>query len=134
MVCSIYNALGFQATIEAEGDPQSCNPSFCKIIFTYTKNGYVGYRRLDHALLKIGWSNRKYTPGSKRAIEYMRGKYACLLHAYNFWPLLHEFLMICDPIACPKNEEEKDKALTRTPYGVHAVTNASHDFLDKIYG
>lgn len=52
-----YNSVGFQTTVEHEGTFEGS--SFCKVIFGKDSDGnYVGYRRPDHALMKIGFTSK----------------------------------------------------------------------------
>jgi hypothetical protein len=52
-----YNACGFQTTTEHSGTLDGS--SFCKIIFQSDKRGnYQGYRRIDHTIMKLGWTKK----------------------------------------------------------------------------
>lgn len=52
-----YNMVGFQTTVDHSGTFEGA--SFCKIIFMQDKTGaYQGFRRVDHTLLKLGWTRK----------------------------------------------------------------------------
>lgn len=79
----IYKSLGFMATVEHEGTPDGA--TFVKIVLRSTEGDYSVFRRIDHALLKMGWTKHavknKYT---KTAVGLMRSKILSLRAMYLY--------------------------------------------------
>jgi len=70
-------------TVEHEGTPDGA--TFVKIVLRSTEGDYSVFRRIDHALLKMGWTKHavksKYT---KTATGLMRSKILSLKAMYLY--------------------------------------------------
>lgn len=77
----IINRLGFDVTIEHAGDFHGA--MFCKIVFSHTPTGIVAYKRVDHALAKLGWYEKPLN--DRKAKDIMRAKLCSFVAMYEGW-------------------------------------------------
>lgn len=51
--------MGFGITIEHFGEPDGA--TFVKLVIKKYNDGYVCFRRIDHSLMKLGWTKKQVT-------------------------------------------------------------------------
>lgn len=135
LIAKIFNELGFQCTIEYEGELDG-GPTFCKIKFITHEGKMVGFKTLQSTLSKVGWTDNH--PTLNAAIV----KAQSALAQFNNWPLLNRLLTTAiNKVYHRQGKQVKTinvsvkKIIKRTSESyVNAVTNASHSVLDAIYG
>lgn len=75
----LYAAVGFGVTIEHFGAPDGA--TFVKLIIRLTSTGYTCFRRIDHTLVKLGWTKKNVTKcTSLTANALYRAKVISMMH------------------------------------------------------
>lgn len=88
----VMNQLGFDVTIEHEGTIEGA--MFCKTVFAVENGAVVGYKRLDHALAKLGWYDKPLC--HRKAKDILRGKLCSFTAMYRGWPMAVELAKTID--------------------------------------
>lgn len=67
---------------------------FCKIVFSHTPTGIVAYKRIDHALAKLGWYEKPLS--DRKAKDIMRAKLCSFVAMYEGWDKAVELALTID--------------------------------------
>lgn len=92
-----YNDFGFSTTLEYKGP--FIGSSFCKIRFEEYRNEIVGFRRLDHAIDKLGWTKNFIQHGrSQAARNYFYSKLLSFYHMFRHSQAVRLLVMTVLPL------------------------------------